>query len=390
MQLQTHTPEFHAVKLGSITVPSANAAPRIDLSLDETLEELADQIRHAYARQIQSGSKTIEEILNVGGLCQKARNYIATLGNETPRAAQLEVAIRFSKGSISRYCKIVNNSVITNPKNHDKLPSSVFSLHALCAMSDLQERIDSGEINPTMRRHAITELVGAPNGDHAEEPAETVSPSDTTVDAFTVSFPSQTWEESYGGFENHLRELLKRYDDAHLSYGKPVHQAKIEVLRKQAQEHIERLLPELPEETRKQRDLIDNALYECDEKRNGIPVFIKETGKNGFQLLPDWALLPNLCEALDLDPTKPVYRSTIIKQARAKKIVCRVISLASLNREVDLWIALLNFCEDNQRPTQVKKLHSKTVEVLEGAKATPEAERIKEIAGKIYADVRYL
>jgi len=391
MQLRTQPPEFHAVKPGLMTIPSEEAAvpnaavidaPLIDLGLDETLEKLAGQIRAAYAAQLGSGGTTIAAIIEVGRLCQKARKHIAKLGHELPRVTQLERATGFSNGSISRYCKIADNSVITNAKNHHRLPSSVFSLHALCELPDLQTAIDSGIVVPDMGRDSILKLIGTSKGEETE-----TSPL-TTVEAFTVSFPAKTWEKSYGSFENDLRELLKGYEGAQLSYGRPVHHAKTETLRKQAQEHIERLLPGLPEDSRKLKDLVDNALAECE--RNGISVFIEETGKKGWQLSPDWKLLPKLCKALEMKPTEPVYRSTIIKQAKAKEIVCRLIPLASLNREIDLWIALLNFCNNNQRSAQVKKIYNKSVEVLEGAKATPEAERTKEIARQIYCDVRHL
>lgn len=375
-QTQTeNNQEFHAVKLPQ-TTPLLKA--------DEKLEQLVEEIKAAYAVQLESGGKTIASIVQVGRLCQKARKHIAKLGNELPRTTQLEMATGFSKGSISRYCKIADNRAIVDTKNHSRLPSSVFSLYELCVIPDLQDAIDSGEVTPDMGRDSIEKLVRISKGEEPETKLGTL----TSVEAFTVSFPAKTWEKNHNALEPGLRKLLKDYDDATLTYGRPVQEIIIERLRKQAQQQYDKLRSKVPENGRELGTLVDNAIAECD--KNGISVFIEETGKKGWQLSPDWKLLPHLREALDLKPNDPIYRSTIFKQARAKGVVCRLIPLTSLNREIDLWIALLNICNNKQRQALKKKLKEKSENSLRGAKAMPDAKRIKEIATQIYADVRYL
>ncbi len=373
-----------------MTVPSVKVFSGSGVQViqpDKTLADLAEQIKGAYACQVEAGKRAIEAIIRVGQLCAKARDHIKGRDNEGLYHARLEQLTGLSKSSISKYITIASSPVISDRKNHTRLPSSVFSLYEIAKVEDgrtVQAAIDAGKIAPDINRTSLAEAI-SDVANKVGAQAKALAPiTGSSVDAFTISLPAKTWEKSYGDFEQDLLRLLERYQ-AELTYGKTVHLTKVEYLKKLAEQQFTKLSSKIPDEARKLGNLVDNAIVEC--KRNGVRV-TDVVGKPQRQLASGWKWTPRVRNELGIND--PIYLSAIYKQARAKKIACKQVSLGSIDRELDLWLALLNICNNNQKTALKKKLQKKSEVVLKGAKVTPQAKRLKEVAGNIYAMVKYL
>jgi len=354
---------------------------------DKTLADLAEQIKGAYTCQVEAGKRAIEAIIRVGQLCAKARDYINGRDNAGLYHARLEQLTGLSKSSISKYIAIASSPVISDRKNHTHLPSSVFNLYEIAKVEDqenVQAAIDSGKIAPDLNRTSLAEAISNV-ADKIKTQTKALAPiTRSNVDAFTISLPAKTWQRTYKDFEQDLLRLLDRYQ-AELKYGRTVHVTKVEDLAKLAEQQFQKLSSKIPDDARRLGNLVDNAIVEC--KKNGARV-TDAIGKPQRQLPSDWKWASRVRKELGIND--PIYLSAIYKQARSKKIVCKQVSLGSVDREIDLWLALLNICNNNQKTALKKKLQKKSEVVLKGAKATPQAKRLKEVAGNIYAMVKYL
>jgi hypothetical protein len=374
-QLSMRQTEFHAVKPGLMTALSKGvvATQRLDPTTDSTLSELASDIETAYKNQLRQGSKTVEAIIEVGHRCQRAMDYIQTLGNDLKHTNDLEKMTPLSKASISKYASIVGNRIITDAKNHSMLPISVFSLYELTLLDEakLQAAITAGEITPESTRADIAKM----KGELSDEPQSKPPAKLAAVDIFTISLPVKTWAQTYEVFEEGLQELLTTHH-AKLAYSKDVEVKKIDSLRKRAQEEYRvHKLNSNP----KLSNLVDNAIHECYKHGKKVPV--EATGKEEWELSPDWTQYANLCAELDL--TTPVYGFQIYRAAKAKKIASYRITASYIDPELGLWHAVLNICDNRRRQALKKK-----IETACGKTEMPNA--LQKVAREIHEMVRYL
>lgn len=364
---------------------------------DKTLEDFAAKIKTAYGKQLQSGVKTIESIIQVGLLCQEAKEYIKGLGDIDVHEKKLTDMVGFSKYSISRYASIARNSVLTNKANYTKVPSSVFSLYELSQVPDaeLQALIDFKTITAETPRPEILLLKAASKGERSSNTPTPTEPD--TIDAFTISLPAKTWTKHYADFEQKLSKLLDVYNGtlsgkaipASMVYGDCVRDAKIESLREEAEQKVTRLTAKM-KKSPKDSALVDNAIQECLTNGTRIATDPNEPEVKKLHLTSSWPQFGAVCKLLKLESSEPQSLAKLYQAARRENIPSRHVPVATIDKEIGLWLAVLNICDNKRRAALIKKLRPKTAKELKSRATSDVSKDLVKLSAEIYEQVRYL
>ncbi|WP_408595586.1 hypothetical protein [Limnohabitans sp.] len=178
------------------------------MSYQDVFDDYGAKIQQNHEQQINAQGIAVGSIIAIGKLLKEARDYKDSLNvkNKSKLWSKFENGLTFSKGHISKYIKISDNSVLSNKVHYSKLPPSVFTLYELTHhdQETLVNGIRSGAITANLNRSDVA----------SKKEKKLASPSSTTpqVELGKLRIAKDHWVANYHGFKSELNGLLSKYN----------------------------------------------------------------------------------------------------------------------------------------------------------------------------------
>jgi hypothetical protein len=165
-------------------------------------------IEIVYRGQQDTSILVISAIIEIGRICQEAREYKKRLNlkNKDDLWEDFEKSLPFSKASIARYIAIFQHPTIRLKKYQRNLPPSVYSLYELSKIQDkqLEHLIESGKVNSDIGRTELNLLL------QGKSKSKRLSQSANEIEILSLRLPLDSWEDQFEEVKQELIEFLEK------------------------------------------------------------------------------------------------------------------------------------------------------------------------------------